>query len=88
MNHPAASAWPEGKRWGDLFAPAPLTALAWSAFQIAIFIWPTIPTLVQRAGHVSFAVALALLLAHGRLKTPAMRAAQASPDVVDFTLDR
>ncbi|MBI4293418.1 MAG: TRAP transporter fused permease subunit [Betaproteobacteria bacterium] len=73
MNRPAGPAGPEGKRWGELLAPAPLAALAWSAFQIAIFLWPTIPTLVQRAGHVSFAVALALLLTHGKLKTPAMR---------------
>ena len=73
MNGPAASASPGERRWRDLLAPAPLTALAWSAFQIAIFVWPTIPTLVQRAGHVSFALALTLLLTHGRLKTPAMR---------------
>lgn len=74
MNRPAAaSALPGGTRWRVLLAPAQFTALAWSAFQIAIFIWPTIPTLVQRAGHVSFAVSLTLLLTHGRLKSPAMR---------------
>jgi TRAP transporter 4TM/12TM fusion protein len=60
-------------RWRDLFAPAPLTALAWSAFQIALFVWPTISTIIQRAWHVSFAVALALLLTHSRLRTPATR---------------
>ena len=74
MSDPAAdSALPGGTHWRDLLAPAQLAALAWSAFQIAIFIWPTIPTLVQRAGHVSFAVALTLLLTHGKLKSAAMR---------------
>ncbi|HUX25218.1 MAG TPA: hypothetical protein VMV87_11430, partial [Burkholderiales bacterium] len=73
MSQPA-SVSTQGERWRDLFAPAPLTALAWTAFQIAIFIWPSIPTIVQRAGHVSFAVALTLLLTHERFKTPAMRA--------------
>jgi TRAP transporter 4TM/12TM fusion protein len=62
-------------RWRDLAAPAPLTALAWSAFQLAIFAWPTIPTLTQRAGHVSFGVALALLFTHRALRSPAARLA-------------
>jgi TRAP transporter 4TM/12TM fusion protein len=61
-------------RWRDLVAPVPLAALAWTGFQLAIFVWPAIPTLVQRAGHVSFAVALALLLTHDRLRSPALRA--------------
>jgi TRAP transporter 4TM/12TM fusion protein len=61
---------PEALRWRALVRPAPLTALAWTAFQVAIFIWPTIPTLVQRAWHVSFAVALALLITQPRLRTP------------------
>ncbi len=60
-------------RWRDLLAPVPLTALAWSIFQIALFIWPTISTIIQRAGHVSFGVALALLLTSDRFRTPAMR---------------
>lgn len=63
-----------GGRWRDLLAPAPLVALAWSAFQIALFIWPTISTIIQRAGHVSFGVALALLLTHDRFRTPITRA--------------
>lgn len=60
--------------WRDLLAPAALMALAWTLFQIALFIWPTIPTLVQRAGHVSFAVALALLLTHPGTASVAVRA--------------
>jgi len=66
---------PPRSRWRDLVAPAPLTAIAWSAFQIAIFIWPTIPTLSQRAGHVSFAIALALLLSSGKTASAVRRAA-------------
>jgi TRAP transporter 4TM/12TM fusion protein len=69
-----ASVSTRGERWRDLLAPAPLTALAWSAFQIAVFIWPSVPVLVQRAGHVSFAVALTLLITRNKLKTPVMRA--------------
>lgn len=64
----------DAKRWRDLVAPVPLTAIAWSAFQIAIFIWPTIPTLSQRAGHVSFAIALALLLSSQKSASAARRA--------------
>lgn len=60
-------------RWRDLLAPAPLTALAWTAFQLAVYLWPTIDTLVQRATHVSFGVALALLLTHGALQGRAAR---------------
>lgn len=74
MSEGEVSGSPDKTLWRDLVAPAPLTALAWSTFQLAIFVWPTIPTLVQRAGHVSFAVALTLLLTHGKIKTPAMRA--------------
>ena len=60
-------------RWRDLLAPAPLTALAWTAFQVAVYLWPAIDTLVQRAVHVSFGVALGLLLSHGALKSRVAR---------------
>jgi TRAP transporter 4TM/12TM fusion protein len=65
---------PDKGGWRELLAPAPLMALAWSAFQIALFIWPTISTIIQRAGHVSFGVALALLLTHDRFRTSVTRA--------------
>jgi TRAP transporter 4TM/12TM fusion protein len=73
VNEAAAATPAGGERWRDLLAPAPLTALAWCAFQVSIFVSPTIPTLVQRAGHVSFGVALALLLTHRALRSAAAR---------------
>ena len=61
-------------RWRDFLAPTPLVALAWSGFQLAFYLWPSISTLSQRACHVSFGVALALLLTRGKLASGAMRA--------------
>jgi TRAP transporter 4TM/12TM fusion protein len=73
VSEAAASEASKALSWRALLRPAPLTALAWTGFQVAIFIWPTIPTLVQRAWHVSFAVALALLVTHARIASPAAR---------------
>jgi TRAP transporter 4TM/12TM fusion protein len=63
------------RAWRDFAAPAPMVALAWSLAQIAFYAWPTIPTLTQRAIHVSFAVALALLLTAPKRGGAAARAA-------------
>lgn len=60
--------------WRDLLAPAPLVAAAWTLFQMAIFIWPTIDSMTIRAMHVSFAVCLALLLTGRALASPRARA--------------
>jgi TRAP transporter 4TM/12TM fusion protein len=59
-------------RWSGLFGPAPLIALAWTVAQIAFVIWPSIDTLVQRALHVGFALALAVIML-GRDRTKAAR---------------
>jgi TRAP transporter 4TM/12TM fusion protein len=48
-------------------------ALAWTAFQLAIFAWPSIPIITQRAGHVSFAIALALITTDARLRSRGAR---------------
>jgi TRAP transporter 4TM/12TM fusion protein len=57
-------------RWPDLLSPAPLIALTWTLAQIAFVIWPSIDTLVQRALHVGFALALAVtMFGRGRVRS-------------------
>lgn len=53
--------------WRALATPAALVALAWTAFQIALVIWPLIDVPIQRTGHVAFGIALALLVTARRL---------------------
>lgn len=48
-------------RWRELARPVPLVALAWSAFQLLTWWDPSIDIMIQRGGHVSFAIALTLL---------------------------
>jgi TRAP transporter 4TM/12TM fusion protein len=61
----------QASRWRELARPVPLLALAWTFFQVAIWWWSDIDLIDQYAGHVSFAVALALL-ASGE-KSPSAR---------------
>lgn len=63
-HRPGAVADP-ARRWSELLAPVPLVALAWTAFQVAIYLWPEMDLMVRRSGHVAFATALALLVAEG-----------------------
>ncbi|MDN3516529.1 TRAP transporter fused permease subunit [Aquisalimonas lutea] len=49
-------------RWRDFIRPVPLIALAWVAFQVALFVWPEIDLMVRRSGHIAFATALALCI--------------------------
>ena len=60
-------------RWTALIRPVYLVALGWALFQIAIFIWPTIDLMVRRCGHISFAVALALLVLRDRASSTPLR---------------
>ncbi len=53
---------PAAERWRRLLHPAAIVALAWAAFQVAIFVWPEMDLMVRRAGHVAFATALAFLV--------------------------
>ncbi len=53
--------------WQAFATPAAAVALAWTAFQISLVIWPLIDVPIQRSGHVAFAVALALLITAPRL---------------------
>lgn len=58
-----APAGPPAMGWRDFARPWVVVALAWTLAQIAFVIWPTaIAVETQRASHVSFAIALALLL--------------------------
>ena len=61
-------------RWRDFLTPAGLVALGWTLFQVAIVVWPTVEVIVQRGGHVCFAVALALLTTGRRLRSASLRA--------------
>ncbi|MFB4202311.1 hypothetical protein KBTX_02433 [wastewater metagenome] len=54
---------PESGRWRRLLTPPALLALAWAAFQVAIYVWPDMDLMVRRSGHVAFATSLAFLLA-------------------------
>jgi TRAP transporter 4TM/12TM fusion protein len=49
------------RRWADLADPVVLIALAWSVAQVVFVLW-TVDTLVQRALHVGFALALAFAM--------------------------
>ncbi|HEY5365081.1 MAG TPA: TRAP transporter fused permease subunit [Casimicrobiaceae bacterium] len=51
----------QASRWLDLLRPVPLVALVWTTFQVAIWWFNDIDLIVQYAGHVSLAIALALL---------------------------
>ncbi|MBS0326321.1 MAG: TRAP transporter fused permease subunit [Proteobacteria bacterium] len=51
----------QASRWRGLLMPVPLVALAWTLFQVAIWWFNDIDLNVQYSGHVSFAVAVALL---------------------------
>jgi len=42
-----------------------LVALAWSLFQIAIYVFPTMDIMIRRGGHVAFGIALAFLTLKG-----------------------
>jgi len=50
------------ERWRDLLSPAAVVAVAWALFQGIIAFTPYMDTLVKRGAHLSFALALALLL--------------------------
>ena len=72
-------------RWSDVADPILLIALAWALAQIAFVVWPQIDTLVQRALHVGFALALAFaMLGHGAPPRSARRIAWAVVGLVAF----
>jgi len=60
------------ERWRDILEPAAIVAVCWALFQAIIAFNPFIDTLVKRGTHVSFALALALLLT-SRHGTPLWR---------------
>jgi hypothetical protein len=50
------------KMWGFIKSPTSAMAIAWAGFQIYLYFDLGIDSLVERAGHLGFAIALALNL--------------------------
>jgi TRAP transporter 4TM/12TM fusion protein len=63
----------QASQWPGLLRPVPLLALAWTIFQVAIWWFNDIDLIVQFAGHVAFAIALALLASGEKSASPGYR---------------